>query len=83
MEENSNEGLIEPIGSDWLATDSISLPWGKRKEAESKQTSASGSVSRQLKPVDQILRWFHLMTSWLFTVRRQLQVQREKSHLNT
>ncbi|KAF3688689.1 hypothetical protein EXN66_Car004361 [Channa argus] len=27
LEENINEGLIKPIGSDWLATDSISLPF--------------------------------------------------------
>lgn len=26
LEENSNEGWIEPIGSDWLVTDSISYP---------------------------------------------------------
>ena len=29
-EENSNERLIEPIGSDWQVTDSISIP---RREA--------------------------------------------------
>lgn len=28
LEENSNEGLIEPNGSDWLVTDCISLPSG-------------------------------------------------------
>lgn len=26
VEENSDEGLIEPIGSEWLVTDSISSP---------------------------------------------------------
>lgn len=33
LEENSNEGLIEPIGSDWLVTDSISLPLGFSNQA--------------------------------------------------
>lgn len=52
LEENSNEGLIEPIGSDWLVTDNISLP-SREGGAESQRTS--GSVTRQLKPLDRIL----------------------------
>ncbi len=76
LEENSNEGLIEPIGSDRLVTDSISLP--------SQQTSAS--VTRQLKPANRILRWFDLPTGQLLTVPRRPQVNRERrvsaKHMN-
>lgn len=52
LEENSDEGSIKPNGSDWLLTDSISPPLGG---SESQQTSRS--VTRQLRPLDRILRW--------------------------
>ena len=42
MEENSNEGLIEPIGSDWLVTDSISLPTMEMEEEEEEEEEDGG-----------------------------------------
>ena len=75
-EDNSSDRLIEPIGSDWQVTDSISIPLEGGGVGGSQHTS--GSIKRQLKPLDRILRWSDLLTGSLLTVPRQPQVHGER-----
>lgn len=59
----------------------VSLFSGGEGGSESQQTSGSGT--RQLKPLDRILRWFALLAGWLLTVCRRLQVQKERRAIQT
>lgn len=57
MEENSNEGGVEPIGSDWLVTDRI-----HQKREREEGGWGWGSVTRQQKSLNRILRPSDLLT---------------------